>query len=174
MVADAWFLRGLEAMVGPKPADFLDHPEWRRIEFCLLAWFDTLAEHRRVSAQILARQAAPIAPASLGAYGVQSLACDPMAARGCAAAGCIRYSRQAQTGGGWTDGTVCWGATEWTGDETWAKNAPRDFLRSRTSPACLTDQPVGARVISFRCAAAAQRRPSPLKREGEALVMARP
>jgi AcrR family transcriptional regulator len=52
-VADAWFLRGLKAMVGPKPADFLDSPEWRRIEICLVAWFDTLAEHRRVSAQIL-------------------------------------------------------------------------------------------------------------------------
>ena len=52
-VADAWFLRGLKAMVGPKPADFLNNPEWRRIEICLLAWFDTLAEHRQVSAQML-------------------------------------------------------------------------------------------------------------------------
>ena len=52
-VADAWFLRGLKAMVAPKPADFLEQPEWRRIEICLLAWFDTLAEHRRVSAQML-------------------------------------------------------------------------------------------------------------------------
>ena len=41
-VADAWFLRGLKAMVGPKPADFLDQPEWRRIEICMLAWFDKL------------------------------------------------------------------------------------------------------------------------------------
>jgi AcrR family transcriptional regulator len=52
-VADAWFLRGLAAMVAPKPADFLDRPEWRRIEMCLNAWFDTLAAHRRVSAQML-------------------------------------------------------------------------------------------------------------------------
>ena len=52
-VADAWFLRGLKAMLAPKPADFLDNPEWPRIEICLIAWFDTLAEHRRVSAQIL-------------------------------------------------------------------------------------------------------------------------
>jgi AcrR family transcriptional regulator len=52
-VADAWFLRGLKAMVGPKPADFLENPEWRRVEICLLAWFDTLSEHRRVTAQIL-------------------------------------------------------------------------------------------------------------------------
>src|SRR5215218_11399290 len=52
-VADAWFLRGLKAMVGPKPADFMDQPEWRRVEICMLAWFDKLAEHRAVSAQIL-------------------------------------------------------------------------------------------------------------------------
>jgi AcrR family transcriptional regulator len=52
-VADAWFQRGLKAMVAPKPANFMDNPEWRRTEICLVAWFDTLAEHRRVSAQIL-------------------------------------------------------------------------------------------------------------------------
>ena len=40
-------------MVAPKPANFMDNPEWRRTEICLVAWFDTLAEHRRVSAQIL-------------------------------------------------------------------------------------------------------------------------
>jgi AcrR family transcriptional regulator len=52
-VADAWFGRALAAMVGPKPAGFLDEPEWRRIEIALLQWFDTLAPHRRVSAQML-------------------------------------------------------------------------------------------------------------------------
>ena len=52
-VADAWFLRGLKAMVAPKPADFLRQPAWRRIEICLLAWFDALAPHQRVTAQML-------------------------------------------------------------------------------------------------------------------------
>jgi AcrR family transcriptional regulator len=52
-VADAWFLRGLKAMVAPKLADFLQQPEWRRIETCLLAWFDALAPHQRVTAQML-------------------------------------------------------------------------------------------------------------------------
>src|SRR4051812_24580259 len=47
-VADAWFMHGLKAMVAPKPADFLQQPAWRRIEICLLAWFDALASHRRV------------------------------------------------------------------------------------------------------------------------------
>ena len=49
-VADAWFLRGLKAMVAPKPADFVQQPEWRRIEICLLAWFDALAPHQRENA----------------------------------------------------------------------------------------------------------------------------
>ena len=49
-VADAWFLRGLKAMVAPKPADFVQQPEWRRIEICLLARFDALAPHQRENA----------------------------------------------------------------------------------------------------------------------------
>ena len=52
-VADAWFLRALKAMVEPKPPDFMHQPTWRRIEICLLAWFDALAPHRRVTAQML-------------------------------------------------------------------------------------------------------------------------
>ncbi|MDF3063676.1 MAG: hypothetical protein K0S06_3785 [Microvirga sp.] len=51
--ADAWFMRALKAMVGEKPPGFLELPEWRRIELCLLAWFDALAPHRRVTAQML-------------------------------------------------------------------------------------------------------------------------
>ena len=65
-VADAWFLRGLKAMVGPKPADFMEQPEWRRVEFCMLAWFNKLAKHRAVSAQISERQTSAFASASLG------------------------------------------------------------------------------------------------------------
>jgi ubiquinone biosynthesis protein COQ9 len=52
-VADAWFMRALKAMVSQKPPEFLELPEWRRIELCLLAWFDALAPHRRVTAQML-------------------------------------------------------------------------------------------------------------------------
>ena len=52
-VADPWFLRGLKAMVAPKPADFIQQPARRRIETCLLAWFDALAPHQRVTAQML-------------------------------------------------------------------------------------------------------------------------
>ena len=61
-VADAWFRRGLRAMVEAKPADFMKNPEWRRIELCLLAWFDTLSEHRRVSAQMLRGKLHPSHP----------------------------------------------------------------------------------------------------------------
>lgn len=52
-VADAWFMRALKAMVGQKPPEFLELPEWRRIELCFNAWFDALAPHRRMTAQML-------------------------------------------------------------------------------------------------------------------------
>ena len=52
-VADAWFMRALKAMVGQKPPEFLELPEWRRIELCFNGWFDALAPHRRMTAQML-------------------------------------------------------------------------------------------------------------------------
>jgi AcrR family transcriptional regulator len=36
-VADAWFMRALKAMVGQKSPNFVELPEWRRIELCLNA-----------------------------------------------------------------------------------------------------------------------------------------
>ena len=81
-VADAWFLRGLKAMLGPKPADFMDQPEWRRVEICMLAWFDKLSEHRAGERSGSERQASPFASASLGSYDLQSLTGHPMAPRG--------------------------------------------------------------------------------------------
>jgi len=52
-VADAWFMRALKAMVAQKPPDFLELPEWHRIELCFNAWLDALAPHRRMTAQML-------------------------------------------------------------------------------------------------------------------------
>jgi len=52
-VADAWFRRGLDAMIAPKGADFPGLPAKERIETCLLAWFDALAPHRTVTAAML-------------------------------------------------------------------------------------------------------------------------
>lgn len=52
-VADAWFGRALDAMIAPKGDAFAARPAKERIETCLLAWFDTLAPHRRVTAEML-------------------------------------------------------------------------------------------------------------------------
>ena len=52
-VADAWFMRALKAMVGQKSPNFVELPEWRRIELCLNAWFDALSPHRRITGQML-------------------------------------------------------------------------------------------------------------------------
>lgn len=52
-VADAWFRRGWEAMIAPKEPGFAERPAERRVEACMLAWFDALAPHRRVTVQML-------------------------------------------------------------------------------------------------------------------------
>ena len=52
-VADAWFRRGLRAMIAEKTEGFAALPPAERVEFCLLAWFDALAPARRVTAQML-------------------------------------------------------------------------------------------------------------------------
>ena len=61
-VADAWFLRGWQAMLGPKPHRFTAEPAARRIEACMLAWFDALASHRNVTAQMLRAKMHPPHP----------------------------------------------------------------------------------------------------------------
>jgi AcrR family transcriptional regulator len=52
-VADAWFVRAWEAMLADPPPGFADWPARTRIEDRLLAWFDQLATHHRVSAQMI-------------------------------------------------------------------------------------------------------------------------
>ncbi|MDR5906789.1 hypothetical protein [Franzmannia qiaohouensis] len=58
-VADAWFLGGWRAMLAEKPDGFADWAARERIEHCLLAWFDALAAHRRVSVEMLRSKAHP-------------------------------------------------------------------------------------------------------------------
>ena len=52
-VADAWFRRGWEAMIALKDPGFAAQPARQRIETCVLAWFDALAPHRRVTVAML-------------------------------------------------------------------------------------------------------------------------
>ncbi|MEQ9641036.1 MAG: TetR/AcrR family transcriptional regulator [Alphaproteobacteria bacterium] len=52
-LADAWFRRGLRALLADKPDDFADLPPAERIETCLMAWFDAMAAHREVTVQML-------------------------------------------------------------------------------------------------------------------------
>lgn len=61
-IADAWFRRGWDAMLGPMPEGFERWPPERRIEACLLAWFDALAPHRRVTAEMLRDKLHPSHP----------------------------------------------------------------------------------------------------------------
>lgn len=61
-VANAWFERGLRAMLAPRPPGFAELPADRRVEACLLAWFDALAPHRRVTVQMLRGKLHPSHP----------------------------------------------------------------------------------------------------------------
>lgn len=58
-VADAWFRRGWRAMLADKPPGFAAWPPRERLRHCLLAWFDALASHRRVTVQMLRTKAHP-------------------------------------------------------------------------------------------------------------------
>lgn len=53
-IADAWFRRAQDAMLAKPPPRFRDLPAKRRLELLMLRWFDTLAPHRRVTAEMLA------------------------------------------------------------------------------------------------------------------------
>ncbi len=61
-IADAWFRRGLDAMLAKTPAGFRHMPARRRLETLLLRWFDALAPHRRVTAEMLAGKLWPFHP----------------------------------------------------------------------------------------------------------------
>lgn len=52
-IADAWFRRGHDAMLAPTPAGFAARPARDRLEILILRWFDALAPHRRVTAEML-------------------------------------------------------------------------------------------------------------------------
>ncbi|MGJ7458707.1 hypothetical protein ACR80S_06565 [Halomonas sp. MA07-2] len=56
-VANAWFQRGLEALLADKPDGFDHWPEAQRLEHCLLAWLDALGAHRRVTVAMLRTKA---------------------------------------------------------------------------------------------------------------------
>ncbi len=52
-IADAWFRVGLDAMLAPLPRGFSRRPPDERLEILMRRWFDALAPHRRVTAEML-------------------------------------------------------------------------------------------------------------------------
>ncbi|MEH6631565.1 MAG: hypothetical protein V7776_12085 [Halopseudomonas aestusnigri] len=52
-IANAWFSRAQDAMLANPPKGFYDLPVRERIHLLMMLWFDTLAPHRAVAAQIL-------------------------------------------------------------------------------------------------------------------------
>lgn len=57
-VADAWFGRALAAMLVPPP-NFGDLPAAERTHIVMMRWFDALADHRRVSVDMIGTKLYP-------------------------------------------------------------------------------------------------------------------
>ena len=61
-VADGWFARANAAMIAPRGRGFAAKPPRERIRDLMQSWFDALAPHRRVGAQMLAAKLHPPHP----------------------------------------------------------------------------------------------------------------
>ena len=61
-VANAWFRRAREAMLAPLPDEVAQGPARERLETLILRWFDALARHQEVTAQMLAAKMWPFHP----------------------------------------------------------------------------------------------------------------
>lgn len=61
-LANAWFARARDAMLAAPPRGFARQPVRDRLNILLLRWFDALAPHRAVTAQMLAGKLWPFHP----------------------------------------------------------------------------------------------------------------
>ena len=61
-VADAWFVRAMDAMLAPPPRNFLAEPTEARLFLLMMRWFDALAPHRKVTGQMLREKLYPSHP----------------------------------------------------------------------------------------------------------------
>lgn len=61
-VANAFFRRGWEAMLRPPPTGFADMTAGERTALVLMRWFEALAPHRAVAAQMIAAKLHPSHP----------------------------------------------------------------------------------------------------------------
>lgn len=61
-VANAWFRRASAAMLAPPPEGFAELAARERIHIVMLRWFDALAGHRRVTAEMISTKIYPSHP----------------------------------------------------------------------------------------------------------------
>lgn len=61
-IANAWFARAWQAMLAPMPRDFPARPAQERLHLVIMRWFDALAAHKAVSAQMLGDKIYPSHP----------------------------------------------------------------------------------------------------------------
>jgi len=61
-VADAWFENAIQTMLEPLPRAFYQRPAPERLHILMMRWFDALAPHRNVTAQIINQKLYPAHP----------------------------------------------------------------------------------------------------------------
>lgn len=133
-LADAWFRHGLDAMLAPKPKGFADWPARDRVEHCMTAWFDALAPHRRVTAEMLQVKANPSHPHTWVPM-IFNLSRTIHWLREAALLPATYGSRRADTeeiGLTWLFAAVLW---VWVRDETEGQDRTRRFLARRLDQA---------------------------------------
>lgn len=133
-LSNAWFRRGLEAMLAPKPRGFAAQPPPERIEYCILAWLDALAPYRRVTAEMLRVKANPSHPHTWAPM-VFDLSRLIHWLREAAALPATYGTRRADTeeiGLTWLFAATLW---VWCRDETEGQDRTRRFLRRRLEQA---------------------------------------
>ena len=52
-IANAWFRNSLDALLAPTGKDFRDRPPKERLFLVVMRWLDAMADHRRVTAQMI-------------------------------------------------------------------------------------------------------------------------
>ena len=131
-IANAWFARALDAMLEPPPRGFARHPAPERLEIMMLRWFDTLAPHRRVTAEMLTQKMWVFHPHHYVPM-VFSLSRFIQWLRDAARLDAGGRRRQVEE----TGLTMLFLATlaVWCGDETKGQEHTRSFLRSRLAQA---------------------------------------
>ncbi len=131
-VANAWFGRARAAMLAPLDTETALAPAFERLETLMLRWFDALAPHRKVTAQMLAEKMWPFHPHHWVPM-IFELSRTILWLRDAAALVAVPPRRQIEEVA--LSGLFLATLAGWTRDETLGQERTRRFLRRRLTTA---------------------------------------